>query len=117
MQNCVRAANFSCFAQRLSRRQHRLVGIVYLGRLHRAVLDYNETRASDIFVVNFGAHYHDNPEDDAKFRAHVSPILDAMAELGEHATVVWRWVESLRRCARGKKRVARPDGKNLPGTS
>lgn len=55
------------------------------------MLDYNGTRASDVIVVNFGGHYHHNPKDDARFKADVAPILDAMGELGDKATVVWRW--------------------------
>ncbi|CAB1114035.1 unnamed protein product [Ectocarpus sp. CCAP 1310/34] len=58
--------------------------------LTRAVSDFNETRASDIFVVNFGGHYHDFPEEDDSFKRDVFPILDEMAVLGEKATVVWR---------------------------
>jgi len=60
------------------------------------VRDYNETRASDVFVVNFGAHYHYPPgnNQDEQFKADVAPILDAMAELGDKATVVWRYVRN-----------------------
>ncbi|CAM9472212.1 unnamed protein product [Ectocarpus sp. 4 AP-2014] len=58
--------------------------------LTRAASDFNETRASDIFVVNFGGHYHDFPEEDDDFKRDVFPILDEMAVLGEKATVVWR---------------------------
>eukprot|EP00904_Undaria_pinnatifida_P001882 jgi/Undpi1/11695/HiC_scaffold_36.g13990.m1 len=58
--------------------------------LERVVADFNTTSASDIFVVNFGAHYHATPEGDAKFRAYMAPILDDMARLGETATVMWR---------------------------
>eukprot|EP00903_Cladosiphon_okamuranus_P013413 g12497.t2 len=57
---------------------------------NKAVRDYNETRPSDVFVVNFGGHYHFTPEEDERFKADMSPILDSMAELGEKATVVWR---------------------------
>lgn len=63
---------------------------LFVGRFNKAVRDYNETRPSDVFVVNFGAHYHDNPEDDERFKADVFPILDSMAGLGDKATVVWR---------------------------
>ncbi|CAM9273022.1 unnamed protein product [Hapterophycus canaliculatus] len=56
----------------------------------RAVRDYNETRASDVIVVNFGAHYRATPQGDEDFRQDVFPILDGMAKLGEKATVVWR---------------------------
>lgn len=59
------------------------------------MLDYNDTRASDVIVVNFGAHYHFNREDEARFKADVAPILDAMGELGDKATVVWRWAKSI----------------------
>ncbi|CAM9461906.1 unnamed protein product, partial [Ectocarpus fasciculatus] len=58
--------------------------------LSRAVSDFNETRASDVFVVNFGGHYHDFPEEDDSFKRDVFPILDEMAVLGEKATVIWR---------------------------
>ena len=65
---------------------------IYISRLERVVADFNTTSASDIFVVNFGAHYHATPEGDAKFRAYMAPILDDMARLGETATVMWRCV-------------------------
>ncbi|CAM9694243.1 unnamed protein product [Scytosiphon promiscuus] len=58
--------------------------------ISRAVLDYNETRASDVFVVNFGAHYPATPEGDEEFKQAVFPLLDEMAVLGETATAVWR---------------------------
>lgn len=58
--------------------------------MERAVSDFNQTRASDIFVINFGAHYHDTAEADESFKADVAPILDDMARLGETATVIWR---------------------------
>ncbi len=66
-------------------------------RLAKALLDFNETRASDVFVVNFGGHYHYPPgnNEDEKFKAQVFPVLDALAELGEKATVVWRCDSSL----------------------
>lgn len=64
----------------------------YTCRFFKAVSEYNETRASDVFVVNFGAHYHETPEQDVKFKEAVFPILDAMAELGNSATVVWRYI-------------------------
>ena len=68
------------------------VGCAAAARFTQAVRDYNETRASDVFVVNFGAHYNFPPgeDDNEKFKADVFPILDAMAELGDKATVVWR---------------------------
>ncbi|CAM9467212.1 unnamed protein product, partial [Hapterophycus canaliculatus] len=56
--------------------------------LHTAVRDYNETRKSDVYVVNFGAHY--NAQSDEKFKEDVFPLLNDMAKLGETATVVWR---------------------------
>lgn len=59
-------------------------------RFDKAVSEYNETRASDVFVVNFGAHYHHTELDEEAFKTDVFPILDAMAELGRNATVVWR---------------------------
>ncbi|CBN77628.1 expressed unknown protein [Ectocarpus siliculosus] len=58
--------------------------------LRRALRDYNETRASDVVVVNFGAHYRSTPEGEESFKRDVSSILDDMAEIGETATVVWR---------------------------
>lgn len=60
-------------------------------RFRRAIADFNETRASDIFVINFGAHYHETPEGDQQFKDAVFPILDEMAEVGKTATVVWRY--------------------------
>ena len=62
-----------------------------MSRLKRAVADFNTTSVSDIFVVNFGAHYHDTAEGDASFRAEMAPILHDMARLGETATVIWRY--------------------------
>eukprot|EP00752_Nemacystus_decipiens_P008399 g7509.t1 len=56
----------------------------------RAAKDFNETRASDVFVVNFGAHYEETPEGDETFKATVFPVLAEMAEIGKTATVVWR---------------------------
>lgn len=61
----------------------------------RAVADFNETRSSDVFVVNFGAHYHETLDDEAEFRAEVAPLLDAMGEVADKATVVWRSVHFL----------------------
>ncbi|CAN0416926.1 unnamed protein product, partial [Ectocarpus fasciculatus] len=58
--------------------------------LLKAASDFNETRASDVFVVNFGGHYHDIPEDDEEFKTDMIPVLEDMAVLGEKATVVWR---------------------------
>lgn len=58
--------------------------------------DYNETRPSDIVVVNFGGHYHDIPEDDEKFKQDVFPILDDLAELGKNVTAIWRCVCGVR---------------------
>lgn len=59
-------------------------------RFSRAVRDLNETRASDVFVVNFGAYYEETPEGDETFKEIVFPMLDEMAEIGKTATVVWR---------------------------
>eukprot|EP00752_Nemacystus_decipiens_P008398 g7508.t1 len=56
----------------------------------RALKDFNETRPSDVFIVNFGAHYHETPEGDQEFKDAVFPMLDEMAEVGKTATVVWR---------------------------
>lgn len=64
--------------------------IFFSGRFSRAVLDYNETRASDVFVVNFGAHYPATPEGDEEFKEDIFPLLDDMAVVGETATVIWR---------------------------
>ncbi|CAM9868740.1 unnamed protein product [Ectocarpus sp. 12 AP-2014] len=58
--------------------------------LRRALMDYNETRASDVVVVNFGPHYRSSPEGEESFKRDVSSLLDDMAEVGETATVVWR---------------------------
>ncbi|CAN0086191.1 unnamed protein product [Ectocarpus sp. 12 AP-2014] len=58
--------------------------------LRKALRDYNETRASDVVVINFGAHYRSTPEGEESFKRDVSSILDDMAEIGETATVVWR---------------------------
>lgn len=60
-------------------------------RFNRVVADFNGTRSSDVFVVNFGVHYHDTPEHDQEYRDAVFPILDQMAEVGKTATVIWRW--------------------------
>lgn len=62
------------------------------GRFAKAVSDFNGTRAGDVFVVNFGAHYRDGPESDAMFRSDVFPILEAMATFAEEedVTMVWR---------------------------
>lgn len=59
-------------------------------RLLKVARDFNETRASDVFVVNFGGHYHDIPEDDEEFKKDMIPVLEDMAVLGQNATVVWR---------------------------
>ncbi|CAM9982085.1 unnamed protein product [Ectocarpus fasciculatus] len=56
----------------------------------RAMKDYNETRASDLVVINFGARYHNTAEGDEAFKRDVFSVLDDMAEVGETATVVWR---------------------------
>lgn len=53
--------------------------------------DFNETRPSDIYVVNFGAHYHEDPGGEDLFRSEVSLLLDDIAEIADSATVVWRW--------------------------
>ena len=60
-------------------------------RLERAVSDFNETRSSDIFVVNFGAHYDDTKEDEEQFRVATAALLDDMARLGETTTMIWRY--------------------------
>lgn len=57
-------------------------------RFNTAVRDYNETRASDVYVVNFGAHYR--PYKDEEFKEGIFALLDDMAELGKTATVIWR---------------------------
>lgn len=63
---------------------------VLTGKFLRALRDYSETKADDVYVVNFGAHYHGTPEGDAKFKRDIGPLLESMAEVGEKATVVWR---------------------------
>lgn len=60
-------------------------------RLERAVADFNATRPSDIFVINFGAHYPDTAEQEEMFRFDTAGLLDSMAKLGENATVIWRY--------------------------
>lgn len=59
-------------------------------RLEMAVADFNETRASDVFIINFGPHFQAYQEDE--FRRKTAILLDAMGELADRATVVWRWV-------------------------
>ena len=59
-------------------------------RLSKVIADFNETRASDIFVINFGAHFPDDVEGEEKFKRETASVLDDMATLGETATVVWR---------------------------
>lgn len=59
-------------------------------RVERSLSDFNETRASDVFVINFGAHYHDTKEGDAEFKIDMAHVLDDMARFGEAATMVWR---------------------------
>lgn len=69
--------------------------LVSLFRLEMLVSDFNETRPSDVYVVNFGPHYHGNPDGDGsddEFRPHMSAVLDAMGKVADVATVVWRWV-------------------------
>jgi len=65
--------------------------MLYHVRFNRVVADFNGTRSSDVFVVNFGVHYHDTPEHDQEYRDAVFPILDQMAEVGKTATVIWRY--------------------------
>lgn len=43
-----------------------------------------------MFVINFGAHYHDNAEGNAKFKLDTAQVLDGMARFGDKATMVWR---------------------------
>lgn len=59
-------------------------------RVERSLSDFNETRASDIFVINFGAHYHDTPEGEARFRFDTTRVLNDMARFGDTATMIWR---------------------------
>eukprot|EP00904_Undaria_pinnatifida_P001824 jgi/Undpi1/11642/HiC_scaffold_36.g13937.m1 len=61
--------------------------------LQRAVSDFNETRSSDIFVVNFGAHYDDTVEDESNFQVATAALLDEMAKLGETATWVDKYID------------------------
>lgn len=58
--------------------------------------DFNGTRPSDIYVMNFGAHFHDTPEGDEDFKRDTSVLLDGMARLGERATVIWRYGKNIR---------------------
>lgn len=67
----------------------------HIERLANALADFNTTRSSDIFVVNFGGHYHDSADDTEKFKREVGALLMDMAELGESATVIWRLVHVL----------------------
>lgn len=69
-------------------------------RFTNAVGDYNGTRAGDVFVVNFGAHYREKPEDDVRFRNEIFPILEDMAKFGEEedVTMVWRCVRWAIQC-------------------
>lgn len=55
------------------------------------LMNYNETRPSDVYVVNFGAHYKEYGEENEMFKKHTSALLDRMGEVSETATVVWRW--------------------------
>lgn len=68
------------------------VGWAVCCRFARALTNYNGTRPGDVFVVNFGAHYRDTPEEDENFRREVFPVLDEMAKFGEEedVTMVWR---------------------------
>lgn len=59
-------------------------------RFERALSDYNGTRPGDVFVVNFGPHFHNTPEGDQLFKDMVFPVLDEMAALAGEATMVWR---------------------------
>lgn len=70
--------------------RHRVLFCLW-SRLERAVADFNTTRPSDIFVVNFGAHYPDTPEDEEVFRRDIAAVLESMAQLGETATAIWRY--------------------------
>lgn len=58
--------------------------------MERALSDFNGTRASDVIVINFGAHYHETPEADEEFKADVANLLSDMARFGGDATMVWR---------------------------
>lgn len=52
--------------------------------------NYNETRPSDVYVVNFGAHYKDYGDENELFKVHTAALLDRMGEVSDKATVVWR---------------------------
>ena len=52
--------------------------------------DFNETRSSDVYVVNFGAHYHETEHDERQFKEDVGSILIDMGKMSEVATMVWR---------------------------
>ncbi|CAN0365743.1 unnamed protein product, partial [Ascophyllum nodosum] len=58
--------------------------------LARAAADYNETRSSDVFVVNFGAHYHETEDNEREFKEDMGNILLDMGKMSEVATMVWR---------------------------
>ncbi|CAM9134824.1 unnamed protein product, partial [Discosporangium mesarthrocarpum] len=56
--------------------------------LERVLLDFNGTRDSDIYVVNFGAHYPER--NNTLFEKEMGPFLEALKPLSREATVVWR---------------------------
>ncbi|CAN0474823.1 unnamed protein product [Ascophyllum nodosum] len=58
--------------------------------LARAAADYNETRSSDVFVVNFGAHYRETEDGEREFKEDMGNILLDMGKMSEVATMVWR---------------------------
>ncbi|CAM9132092.1 unnamed protein product [Choristocarpus tenellus] len=56
--------------------------------LGRVLLDFNGTRPSDVYVVNFGAHYSETNV--TRFAQEIGPFVDALHKLSFNATVVWR---------------------------
>ena len=52
--------------------------------------DFNETRSSDVYVVNFGAHYHETEQDERQFKEDMGNILIDMGKMSEVVTMVWR---------------------------
>lgn len=63
---------------------------LFFARLTRILRDFNETRPSDIIVVNWGAHYHDTPDQESLFREDMKSVLDAVGNMSNEATMVWR---------------------------
>lgn len=63
---------------------------MFFYRFTRVLRDFGELRPSDVVVVNWGAHYHETPEQEARFREDVGNVLDGLGDRAENATMVWR---------------------------